>query len=88
VHGNSVHVQLGTLRFAALGPRVSESLKELFEFIATAMQIADDVKGSLLRLAIVPQGSPDDLCLVDLLLVLELDARSKALKTNSTEFFS
>jgi hypothetical protein len=52
------------------------------------MQIADDVKGSLLRLAVVPQRSPDDLYLGDLLLVLELNARSKAIKTNSTESFS
>jgi hypothetical protein len=81
--GDLLHIQLGSLGLWTVHPRISKLFEELFEFIAATMQITDDVKGAFLGLSIVPQGSPYNLSSLDLLLILEFYAGTKALETNA-----
>jgi hypothetical protein len=43
--GHAIKIQLGTFRFGANLPNVSESFQEFLELIATSMEISDDIKG-------------------------------------------
>ena len=46
---------------------ITQQSQQFHEFIKASMNVANDVKGTMLRLAIVPERFPDDFCRLNLL---------------------